>query len=190
MKAEMVTKAAGGWRPELLYNHYLKLNMNELHPKVTIVVAHPGDELKALSNALESIDQAGIEVRILYVTGARAKFHDAKALEELLQRNRPEIIYLDYPVNDLGDYELELARFLISFCEDTSIFLAPDENGSSEDHESCACAAMVAACRLNADLIQYQLDSSLPSLSMHRFSSRIKELKTQKKTYIAQNMLM
>lgn len=190
MKAEMITKGVGGWRPELLYNHQVKLNVNELHPKVTIVVTHPGDEIKALSNALEGLDEGGIEVRILYVTGARSQIHESEALDKLLPHIQPEIIYLDYPINDLCDYELELARFLISFCDDTSIFLAPDENGSSEDHESCACAATVAACRLNADLIQYQLDTSLHSLSMYRFSSRIKELKTQKKTYIAQNMFM
>ena len=190
MKAQTIPTATVSWRPELIYNHKLNLNINELHPKVTIVIAHAQDEIKGCSLAIEKLAREGVELRLLYVTGTKNQFHFEDQLAGIEAAANTEIICLDYPAKNLDGYELELARFLISFCDDTSIFLAPGEGVGDRDHESCASAAMVAACRLNAEFIGYQIDSEVSSLAMKRFDRQIHQLKNQKKEYISQNMLM
>ncbi len=141
--------------------------------KVTIVITHPLDEIRGCAKLIERLCESEIDTRLLYVTTGTMQDSFCGGLEHLNVHHRPEVINLNYPMYGLTQYEVGLTYFLINYCHDTSIFLCPDERGASTDHRCCSAATEEASRRLGSEVIKYQLEKSITSLSMYRLERQV-----------------
>ncbi len=141
--------------------------------KVTIVITHPLDEIRGCAKLIERLSESSIDTRLLYVTAGSMHDSICGGLDYLNVHHQPEVINLNYPMYGLSQYEVGLTYFLINYCHDTSIFLCPDERGASTDHRCCSAATEEAAGRLGAEVIKYQLEKSITSLSMYRLERQV-----------------
>lgn len=141
--------------------------------KVTIVITHPLDEIRGCAKLIERLSESEIDTRLLYVTAGGMHDSICGGLDYLNVHHQPEVINLNYPMYGLSQYEVGLTYFLINYCHDTSIFLCPDERGASTDHRCCSAATEEAASRLGAEVIKYQLEKSITSLSMYRLERQV-----------------
>lgn len=160
-------------QPQAEKFHPLKMGLEGNSSKVTIVITHPLDEIRGCAKIIESLSESSIDTRLLYVTTGSMQDSICGGLDHLNVHHQPEVINLNYPMYGLSQYEVGLTYFLINYCYDTSIFLCPDERGASTDHRCCSAATEEAARRLGTDVIKYQLEKSITSLSMFRLERQV-----------------
>ena len=142
--------------------------------RLLVAVPHPDDETLALGGILRHLDEAGVELSLVIVTGGEAAYGDGPAGAEALGRTRrgelaaamaalgvqPTVTWLGWPDGLVADHEAEvtadLERSLTAGREGTrTVVLAPWVHDPHRDHQAVGRAAGAAGRRAGLDPWSY-----------------------------------
>lgn len=140
------------------------------YPRIWIVSPHPDDEVLALGATMARLSRLNADLRVVSVTAGTASHPESERWPvERLALVRPAelrraievleidatLFELDVPDGEVSRHEDTIADFLAQRIGAADLVIAPWRWDGHPDHEASAAAAVRAAERIDADLVEY-----------------------------------